>query len=326
MKPAGLATLVLAATAVAAGDAAAQERVREPPDREVQDTVPQDTVVRDTVRPPRPTLGYEPAAFSLELELGAPGSADVQAQPVRVRRAQLTGAVVDSAVLTRTVAIRGARYGGLSGILSLGSDWGGRVGVGVAAATLQTDYDGEDEAFVASANAAAGGRTELRILSLESALRYRIPSRKRLQPYLELGAAVTRWRTDGSAGDVPSLEDATRFEAIAGVGAVIPLNRRFSARLHASTRVFRTPVDPRAAGDTLGTRRTLGWPPSKDNAATTVVVSRPPAQSAFADGAREILDLLRLQVGISVDLGRPALGARPPAPQAPPDTTSPPGR
>lgn len=304
--------LPLLLTALSAGHATAQER--ETRERETQDTVPPDRVVRDTVRPPPPTLGYEPAAFSLALDVGRPGSGKAQTHPVRAWRTDLYGAVLDSATMTRTATVRGAVSAGLAAILGLGPDWALRLGVGLATATLEADYRGDNEIYVTTANAVAGRPLDLRVLSLESGLRYRIPSSKRLQPFLELGTAVSRWSAENAPPSM-AFPSATRFEAVAGVGGVIPLNRHFSARLHVSTRVFQTPATTRPPGDTVATSSTL------------VLVSNATATSPFADGAREILDLLRLRVGVSWDLARPA-PQRPAAPpeEAPADTTSPPGR
>lgn len=299
--------LPLLLTALSAGHAAAQEQ-------ETRDTIPPDSIARDTVRPPPPTLGYEPAAFSLALHIGRPGSGEAQTHPVRAWRTNLYGAVLDSAALTRTVTVRGAVSAGLAGILSLGPDWALRLGVGVATATLEASYHGENDVYVTTANAVAGSPLDLRVLSLESGLRYRIPSGTRMQPFLELGTAVSRWSAENAPPNM-TFPSATRFEAVAGVGGVIPLNRHFSARLHASTRVFQTPAPTRPPGDTVATSSTL------------VLVSDATATSPFADGVREILDLLRLRVGVSWDLARPA-PQRPGGPPeaAPADTTSPPGR
>ena len=299
-RVAGPATLAALATLVFASPAAAQ----------TPDSAPRDTVVA-----PRPGLGYTPPRFSLAGYIGRPGSGPAQSQPVRASRRDLTGVVTDSTLLTRTVEIRGGWHGGVAATLGLGRDWAVRLGAGYSTAMLATEYSGESEIFVASANELAGSEVALRVASLESALLYRIPSSRRIQPYLELGGAVSRWSTDGLLPGMESLRSAvTRLEALAGVGGIIPLTPRISARVHASTRVFQTPVQVAAAGDTLA------------SGATLVLVSRPAATTAFADATREAVDLLRLQVGISYDLGRgvsePAARTR----EGAPGTTSPSGR
>lgn len=329
MARGSLTGLVLVLAVLGPQTTAAQERVREEQaDSAARDTVVQDTAVSDTVHPPRPSLGYDPAAFSLAIDIGTPGGGDAQRQPVRAWQLDYTGTPVDSALLARTVTIRGGVYGGVSGTLGLGRDWAIRLGLGLTTATLQAHYGGDAEAFVDRANATADVTADLRRLSIESALQYRIPSQRRVQPYLELGATFSRWQTRGSVPESLRLDAGTQLEATAGVGAVIPLSRRFSARLHASTRLLRTPVRPRAAGDTLATSFSPGWPPTrKEESETTVLVYRPPASALFADGAAEMLSMLRFQAGISYDLGRPAPGATAaPVTDAPADTTSPPGR
>ncbi|MDX1673404.1 MAG: hypothetical protein R3314_01285 [Longimicrobiales bacterium] len=275
-----------------------------------RDSVPQDTVVVG----PRSGLGYTPPRLSIAGFVGLPGSGPAQSHPVRASRRDLTGVVIDSTLLTRSVEIRGGWHGGVAATLGLGRDWAVRLGAGYSTATLATEYSGESEIFVADANELAGSEVALRVASLESALLYRIPSSRRVQPYLELGGAVSRWSTDGGLPGTASLRSAvTRFEALAGIGGIIPLTGRLSARVHASTRVFQTPVQVAPAGDTLVTGATL------------VLVSRPAATTEFADPSREAVDLLRLQVGISYDLGRVSEPVAPPREGAA-GTTSPPDR
>ncbi len=321
--------LGLALAALSAGSLAGQEppRPRSRPPTDSARVLPQDTVPRDTVRIPRPGLGYVPARAAVLLTVGLPGSGEAQQQPVWARRTDYLDAPMDSASLDRTVTIRGGVTAGLSAILGLGRDWAVRLGASVATARIQTRYSGDESAAVLidNANAIPGTTADLSVLSLETGLLYRIPSTKRLQPYLELGTALSRWTGRGSVPTVLEDQLGTRFEAAAGIGGVLPLSRHLSARIHASTRVFQTLVGARPAGDTLGTLHTLGWPPTrKETSANTTLVSAAPGSSAFADGAREALGVLRLQVGISYDFRRaspPPLGPRPAAA----DTTSPPG-
>lgn len=316
MRPVTLAlTLALASglTGLPAGPLAstlaAQERVEERERRAPQDTLPRDTVLRDTLilQPEPPTLGYDPAAFSLELTIGVPGSGEAQRQPATVLRTDIEGTVLDSAVLTRTLSVRGGATAAVSGVIGLGRDWAARLGVGLTTARVEAGFGGAgtDSLLVGTANAVPGTRADLTLLTVETGLHYRIPSRKRLQPYLELGAAYARWHAR-SAPDALQDDLGSRFEATAGVGGVIPLDQRFSVRFRASTRVFRTPVLPRAAGDTLGTRIEPGWPPTRKEAyRRTVLVAEGPTRSPFADGALELLSLLRLQLGVSWDLRAP---------------------
>ena len=312
-RTAGLTAAVCLA-ALAAGTTAAQEPEPEPPVQPAQDTAQAAGETADTVVAEQPSLGYVPPSFSFAVFAGIPGSGPGQSQPVQLWRRLLDGTVTDSAALTRDIVTNGTYMGAVHGTLGIGRDWALRLGAGVATATLETEYSGDDEVLTISANAVAGGSVALQVVSVESALIFRIPSTRQLQPYVELGGAVSRWSTDGtkSAG-LPLASPTTRFEAIAGVGGVIPIGRRFSARLHAATRVFRTPVLTAQPGDTLAT------------SSTVVLVSRPSPASAFADARRESTGLLRLLVGFSYDLGRP-VSAPPsePPPQAASDTIPPP--
>lgn len=306
---AALLALVLGAGATAAQEPRNPREGREPADTTAQDTLPPGTVVA-----PRPSLGYQPATMSVALMVGLPGGTDAQDHPVRLWRTDLTGAVLDSAVLSRTVELRGGVSARVSGAVSLGREWAVRLGLGLATGTLEASYAGSDDLFVQSANAAAGNSADLQVITAESAIQYRIPSNRRVQPYLELGGAVSRWTAEGSLPEAAALESgATRFEVMAGVGGIIPLTRRLSARLHAARHVFRTPVPIPAPGDTVLRSSALS------------VVSRPAASTSFADGAREALGLLRLHAGLSYDLGRPPpppSAAIQPAPEAAADTTS----
>lgn len=311
-------TPALLALAFGVGATAAQEQDRPRETREpVADTIGQDTLHQDTLYATRPALGYQPPALSVSLMVGLTAGADAQDHPVRFLRTDLNGAVLDSAGLNRTVELSGSVYAGVSGAFGLGRDWALRLGLGVMTGTLEASYAGEDEVFVYSANAAASNAADLEILTVESALQYRIPSSRRVQPYLELGAAMSRWNAEGSLPEAAALQSgATRVEVLAGLGASIPVTRTLSARLHVSRHLFRTPVPLPAAGDTLLASSAL------------VVVSRPASATRFADGAREALDRFRLQAGVSYDVGRPPTpdaSAEPP-PEAAPDTTSQPPR
>jgi hypothetical protein len=325
--PLALALLLALSAGPLASTGAAQERVeRERRERrEPRDTIPRDSILRDTViaQPEPPALGYDPAALAFELTVGLPGSGNAQRQPATVWRTDLQGTVLDSARLTRSLAVRGGVVATVAAVIGLGPDWAVRGGLGLATARAQVAYGGPDadSLLVSAANAVPTPGTALMLVALETGVRYRIPSRKRLQPYLELGAAYVSWHARGTASGLQS-ELGGRFEATAGLGGVIPLNHRFSARIHATTRVFRTPVGPRTAGDTLGSRVVPGWPPTrKDGYRRTIVTAEAPARSPFADGALELLSLVRLQLGLSYDIRPPGKEATPA-----PDTVEPPGR
>lgn len=310
-----LAALLLALSV--AVPTAAQEQTGEDRDQTPRDPAAQDTLPRDTVFARQPGLGYRPADVSLAVMVGIPGGGEAQNHPVRLWRTDLAGAVLDSAVLSRTVELRGGVYGGVSGALGLSRDWAVRLGLGITTGTLEAGYGGSDSTFATAANAAAGNTADLEILTIESALQYRIPSTRRIQPYIELGGAISRWTAEGSLRDAAALRSGlTRFEVLAGAGGIIPITRRLSAHVHAGHRLFRTPVPIPAVGDTVLTGSNL------------VVVSRSPGSTSFADAARESLGLIRFQLGVSYDLGRPARPpaaiTEPPREEAPDTTSSPP--
>ncbi|MFW6205765.1 MAG: hypothetical protein ACOC5I_00870, partial [Gemmatimonadota bacterium] len=242
---------------------------------------------------------------------GQPGEGEAQTHAVDAYRTDLSGAVLDSAVLSRSLTVRGGIRAAFAGELSLGPRWAVRLGLGAAVATLETGYSGQDDAILAGARALTPDGERITVLSAETTLRYRIPSQRRFRPYLEMGTGVSRWSIDGEAG-------LTRFEGLAAVGAVVPLSDRLSARVHAASRSFRTPVATATAGDTLASSSAL------------TLISRPSTGATFVDGARELMSLLSLEVGLSVDLGS-AAGRAPTSPE-PGDpagtsgTPSPPGR
>lgn len=288
---------------------------------EAADTLRQDTTAQDTLPPPRPAFVYVPPAFSLAVSVGTPGSSPLQTQPVLGRREVFFGTVPDSATIDRTVQATGQLFVGASATLGLSPAWALRLGVGFARGTLETAYDGDD-GYSAAASDRAAGPTDIQVLSGESVLRYRIPSGRRLQPFVELGGGVSRWTADAGSGQTAALRSGElRFEGVAGAGAVIPLNSRFSAQIRATTHLFRTPVSPVSAGDTLAyvpgdkAQETLFTARS-----TLLLTTLAPSGGPFADSGRELASLLRLEVGISFDLGGRA--EQPPARVEPSDTTS----
>lgn len=321
MGPPARSALILTVTLLAVGAArvAAQEPVQDTTAQDTarqdtvrQDSVRQDSAVQDTVRP-APVRRYEPAAFSLIVTVGTPGGGEIQDQPVLAVRRNLAGVALDTAVLSRAVTLQGEISARVSGEIGLGPAWSLRLGAGITTGTLEASYSGDADLFVISARAVESGRAELRALSVESALRYRIPSRRRLQPYLELGAAYSRWTADGSLPEAAALaSNVHRFEARAGLGGVIPLTGSLSARIHVSTRAFRNPVALVPVGDTALASSAL------------VLTARAPSRSTFADTRHETLSLVRLELGLSLDLGR--RNAPPVRREEAPDTTSPPDR
>lgn len=262
----------------------------------------------DTVRLEGPRLGYRPAFLDLTLSVGTPGSGDVQAQPVQ---AVLTLPAIgrDTALLTRTVALVGGTYVGAAAALAFENGWGFRLGVGVAAATLRAYLAGDEEFFSATPDAVPAQAADIRALSAEATVRYWIPSEKRVRPFVELGAAATRWTAEGALPEAVGLHGGlSRWEGVAAFGGVVPLSGRFSSHIRVSNRLFRTPFGARATGDTLPATPAL------------VVTARSPASSPFADGVREALRLTSVELGLSFTL-RPSRRL-PVGPTAGSDTTT----
>ncbi|NIP78920.1 MAG: hypothetical protein GWM90_06865, partial [Gemmatimonadetes bacterium] len=200
---------------------------------------------QDTLAAPAPPPPPAPR-FSLAVTVGTAGLGEIQSQPVRALRTDAGGAPLDTAILKRVLSVDGGLHAGASAIVSLTPVWAVRIGAGLTRASLRPEYEGEEELFVTTVRAVSDAESvDLRVLSLESALRFRLPTTRRLRPYLELGAVATRWRTDAALMGVPGLEDGvTRLGVTAALGGVLPLGSVASLRLRATTGAVRTPVEP----------------------------------------------------------------------------------
>ena len=146
----------------------------------------------------------------------------------------------------------------------------------------------------------------LRQLGAEAALRFRVPAPGRFRPYAELGVAAERWSVDGAAdvlvpGTEALTEAVTRFGAHLAVGGEFPLTGALDGRIQLATRLFRTPLVPAPAGVALA---------GTDSLRLTLAG---PGTAPFADGAVELVRVLRLEAGISLRLG---VIAEPPKPGA----------
>lgn len=296
----GRALAVLLAIGVAsAGRAGAQE----PPDsaapQQPDSAAPQQA---DSVAPIQvpPLTGPR---FSLILTVGPTGLGELQSQPIVARRTDLAGAVLDSAVVGRSLVADGGYHAAASAAYALTPAWVIRLGAGVTRGTLRPEYEGDPDVFIHSEGAITinlldplvGSRTtDFSVLEVESALRYRIPSSRRLQPWLELGAVMTRWSTADAVPGAMDLEGGvTRFGAVGAVGGRLPLKDGLSLRLRVSTRAIGNPVPRGRDALTIpGSRLDLDY--------------REPSGAPFADATRELLRVLRFEAGISLDLGRAA--------------------
>lgn len=275
------------------------------------DTIPQDTSEQQEAAPP-PEPTYAPPRFALSLNVGTLGFSTLQSQPVTATRINAAGEALDSTVLNRAVdSDRGFQLGA-SAVLSLDHAWALRLGLTLGRATIRPEYQGDAALFAATAaRLAATEVTDVTLLGLEAALRMRIPSTRRVQPYLELGGSVTRWRGGTGEAGTPVLgEGVHRMGGLAAAGLDIPVTDRLAARLQATTRVFRTPVDPAPAGTAGPATSTM-----------TLHFARPETDP-FADSLQELTTTLRLELGISLGLGGPVEApARPAAPAASPSPT-----
>lgn len=255
---------------------------------------------------------YVAPRFAVSMTVGTVGSATLQSQPVTARRLALAGAVLDSTTLTRSLESGRGYQVGLSGVLSLDPTWAVRLSGALGRTTIRSRYDGEPELFVIAAAELAEPRADVTLLAVETALRMRIPSSRRAQPFLEVGTSVVRWSASPAPIGDPAIGDGVRrVGGLAAVGVEIPYSARLSGLIQATTHFSRTPVDPVAAG-------TAG--PASTSLSLTFEA---PQASAFADRAHELTTTLRLEAGISLGLGGTVAGR--PAPDAPAAPPSPPG-
>lgn len=277
-----LLCLGLAGVLAGAGEGAAQEL---PPS--AQDTIPTE---RDTAGA-AVIPAYVPPRLALSLTVGRPAVGDLQWQPMLAERTDLSGAVLGTSTVTRSVRADGGFSAGISGLVSLGPVWAVRLGVTRATATLETGYESADPVYEAAASAIADREsTRLTTLTAEGVIRFRMLSTRVLQPYMELGAVAVYWSTDeglASAGTVQGI----RYGVMAGLGAMVPLTDRFSGRVQATTLMFGTTLEPTEAGT-----------PGVTSSALTLTF-QDPVGAGFADAAREVARVTRLELGITAGFG-----------------------
>lgn len=276
-----------------------------------QDTLPPDTAAEEpSATPPAPD--YSPPRLALSVTVGRLGFGTLQRQPVMARRVTAAGEVVDSTVLSRAVEAGSGLQVGVSGVLHIDRIWAIRLGTSVGRTTVRPEYEGEAALFAATAaRLAETEATEATLLTVEAALRMRIPSSHWAQPYVELGGSAMRWRTGTGIAGTPALEDGVqRLGGMAAVGLDVPVGDRIAVRFQATSRVFRTPADPAPAG--------LQGPASST---MTLTFTRPEPEP-FADPYRELTTTLRLELGVSLALGGTVAAPRDPdVPAASPSPT-----
>lgn len=299
------------------GTVAAQEpdttRAAQPREQEREQPPPTDTAAAPTDPIREPPSPYVPPRFAVGLTVGTAGMGTLQVQPVLAERLDRFGTALDSVMLSRSVEADRALMVGVSALLSLSPSWAVRAGVGVGRTTLRTAYDGEDDLYVATAERlGAMEEMEATLLAVEAALRVRLPSSRRAQPYLEVGAFGLRWKADEDRAGIQLAGGVRRLGAQAAVGAVVPLAGWLSATIQATDRVFRTPVDP--APD--GTPGVAG--------STLALTLQAPRAYPYADEGYTLTNVLQLDLGIRITGGAEA--APPPGPAGSPESTSPTSR
>lgn len=228
--------------------------------------------------------------------MGSIGYGELQAQPVlaeRIVEDENGETVPESAVLRRRVSVERGLHAAASVALALDAYWSVRAGVGSGRVRLGHGFAGADTWAAEAAAVPVAGGTDVDLSSVEAALRFRLPSAHTLRPYFEVGAAAERWRARGGGPPFSGAftEDVTRIGGHAAVGAHYPLTDRWAIRAQASTRVFRTPLDPAPVGAEVGRTEAL------------VLSFQPPAAGPFADSSRELVQALRLELGISYGVG-----------------------
>ncbi|MEJ2504085.1 MAG: hypothetical protein P8177_12375, partial [Gemmatimonadota bacterium] len=151
---------------------------------------------------PEPAFPYVPPRLAVTITAGTPGLGDLQSQPATVTRPVLGAGgkiAVETDALTRTVRAEGGYEIGVTGVVSLNATWALRAGVGYGSATLVTAYSGPeaDDAVAAVDRLADTESGDLQLLAAQAALRYRLPSSRRVRPFVELGAVALRWSGEG---------------------------------------------------------------------------------------------------------------------------------
>lgn len=259
-----------------------------PLDAQIPDTLPRDSAAQ----PPPAAPAYVPPRFALSVTLGTLGFGTLQRQRVLATRVNSAGEALDSAVLNRAVEAERGLQLGVSGVFHIDRTWAVRLGVGVGRTTVRPEYKGEADLFTAAAGRlAATEASDATLMMLEAALRMRVPSVRRAQPYVEVGGTVMHWKAGAVAG-TPKLDDGVqRMGAVAAAGVDVPLTERLAGRLQATSRVFRTPVDPAPAG--------MAGP----GTSTMTLTFMRPETDPFADDSHELTTTLRLELGISLGIG-----------------------
>lgn len=293
MRPGPFVLLLLALPAGGAGAVAAQI----PTDTARVDTARADTTVRDTTpadtteaRVARPR--YEAPRVAFSVLVGTLGFGDLHHQRVRTERLGRDGAVLDEGSLRRTLSAGGGLQVSASALLGLTPAWAVRAGVSVGEATLEDGYAGEEALREDAGQLEVAASSDLSVVSVEAALRFRMRSGRRVQPYAELGLAAVRVEAEDRAfPGAAALDGDASLAGVAALGAVVPIRGAFAGRIQVSTHLFRTPARLAAAGEAVAEGSRLR------------VTFDEPAAGPFADPMPELTRTLRLDLGLAIELG-----------------------
>lgn len=292
---AGALAAALGLLAALAGPGAAQD----PDSLPAPAPVPQDSVRTAPAAPG----AYTPPRVAVSVMVGTLGFGELQRQGVTAEVLDAGGAVLGTDTLTRILGAGDGLQVGASALLGLSGPWALRGAISWGRGTLEAGYAGDEPVRGDAAGVEVPTSADFTVLSAEGALRYRLLSRRRLQPYMELGVAAVRVEAEDAAhpgaGD---LDGETSLGALAAVGAIVPLVGPVSGRIQASGHFFRTPAAPAPAGGLAGAADTLR------------LTFQDPAVGPFADRAVELTRTLRLELGLSVGIG--SAGRRTVAPDA----------
>jgi hypothetical protein len=248
-----------------------------------------DSAAQETLRPP------EDARVTVSLTAGTLGFGTLQGQPVRVERLGNGNQAPTSVQLRRQVEATGGFHVHGSAALRLTEEWALRLGAGLGRASLDYRYSGEATWADDAAALPLQEADAMRLVSVEAALRFRLPPVREIHPFFEVGAARERWSwqdpgASAGGGDVPLPEAAGRTVGLAGAGADIWITGRLFGRVQLGTRVLQTPVPPGPAGRVTAVGDDLR------------VSLEAPAAAPFADGAIELVRVLRLDLGLTYSL------------------------
>lgn len=248
-----------------------------------------DATADTAARAPRPP--YRPPRLEISLTAGTIGLGDLQTQAVLAERVDVEGLPTET--LRRTLSAEEGRHLSGSVVLGLGATWAIRAGASVGWGSLGQSYAGTEVWAEDAGGLRPTAAADVSILAAEAALRFRMRSARRAQPYAELGAGVLRVEAeDRSFPGAASLAGDPSLAALVAAGLIVPIRGVLAARIQATGQFLRTPaaLAPEGAliaeGDTLRLRFAA------------------PATADFADAARELTRSLRLEVGLSVELGR----------------------